>query len=278
MTNPMKLEGEIGMRFKGLSRLKRPEPLRIALGNSPQHIVMANYAKDKAFKLSELVGSIFEQSYEWYGFTLADVDHPERIVDIGLPRNDMNLQDYTTIGFGGIAEFQEMLPKDVIINGWIHSHGALNYRHFSDTDKRNHLTVLDFVAARTRRPLAKKEIVIQDLVLLERDKFVERDLRKGSVSLITDGPITEAKVIETVYGSFCFSIVIGDGGWHEQEIYYRETGILSGRTMVTSKVADIEFVDTGKLLTSIDVSALRDEVKEKIQPNTNPPVETVERM
>ena len=274
----MQSEGRIGMRFKGLSRLKRPEPLRIALGNLPQHIVMATYAKDKAFKISDLVGSVFEQSYEWYGFTLADKDHPECIVDVGLPRNDLNLQDYTTIGSGRIAEFQEMLPKDVIINGWIHSHGALDYRHFSGMDARNHLTVLDFVAARTRRPLVKEEIVIQDLVLLEKDRFAAEDLRKGSVSLITDGRITEAKVMETVYGSFCFSIVIGDRGWHEQEIYYRQAGILSGRTTVTSKAADIEFVDTGRRLTSIDVSALRKEVEKKLRPNTNPPVETMERM
>jgi len=266
------------MRFKGLSRLKRPELLRIALGNLPQHIVMATYAKDKAFKISELVGSIFEQSYEWYGFTLADKDHPECIADIGLPRNDLNLQDYTTVGSGRIAEFREMLPQDVIINGWIHSHGALSYRHFSGTDMRNHLTVLDFVGARTRRPLAKEEIVIQDLVLLQKDRFVAEDLRKGSVSLITNGPITEAKIMETVYGSFCFSIVIGDRGWHEQEIYYRETGVLSGRMTVTSTLAEIEFVDTGRLLASIDVSALRDEVEKKIRPNTNPPVETIERM
>jgi hypothetical protein len=239
---------------------------------------MATYAKDKAFKISELVGSIFEQSYEWYGFTLAHKDRPECIADIGLPRNDLNLQDYTTIGSGRIAEFQEMLPKDVVINGWIHSHGALHYRHFSGTDQRNHLTVLDFVATRTRRPLAKEEIVIQDLVLLEKDRFVAEDLRKGSVSLITDGAITEAKVMETVYGSFCFGIVIGDRGWHEQEIYYREIAILSGRTTVTSKAADIEFVDAGRVLTSTDVSALRNEVEERIQPNTNAPVETMERM
>jgi len=266
------------MRFQGLSRLKRPEPLRIALGTLPQHIVMATYAKDKAFKINELIGSIFKQSYEWYGFTLAHKDRPECIVDIGLPRNDLNLQDYATIGSGGIAEFQEMLPKDVIINGWIHSHGALDYRHFSGTDERNHLTVLDFVAARTRRPLAKEEIVIQDLVVLQKDRFVTEDLRKGSVSLVTDGPIAEAKVMEMVYGSFCFSIVIGDRGWHEQEIYYRETGILTGRATVTSKAADIELVDTGRLLTSSDASALRDEVEKKIQPNANPPVETMERM
>ena len=37
-------------------------------------------------------------------------------------------------------------------------------------------------------------------------------------------------------------------------------------------------VDTGRLLTRLDVSALRDEVEEKIQPNTNPPLEKMERM
>ena len=56
------------MRFKDLSQLKRPEPLTITLGNLPQHILMAKYAKDKAFKISERVGVIFEKSFEWYGF------------------------------------------------------------------------------------------------------------------------------------------------------------------------------------------------------------------
>ena len=225
------------MRFKDLSCLKRPKPLMIILGSLPQHILMAKYAKDKAFKISELVGVIFEKSFEWYGFTLANNDHPELIADIGLPQNDLNLQDYTTLGSQRIAEFQESLPEDVMINGWIHSHGALNYRHFSNTDEKNHLTVLDFVAARTRRPLAKKEIAIQDLVLLEKDRFMEKDLEKGSVCLITDGPITEAKIMETIYGSFCYSIVIGDEGWHEQQIHCRERGILSGHTTEMSKAA-----------------------------------------
>ena len=198
------------MRFKNLSQLKRPQPLEITLGSLPQHILMAKYAKNKAFKISELVGVIFEKSFEWYGFTLANNDHPELIVDIGLPQNDLNLQDYTTLGSQRIAEFQESLPEDVMINGWIHSHGALNYRHFSNIDEKNQLTVLDFVAARTRKPLAKKEIAIQDLVLLEKDRFAKKDLEKGSVCLITDGPITEAKIMETVYGSFCYTIVIVD--------------------------------------------------------------------
>ena len=266
------------MRFKNLSQLKRPQPLEITLGSLPQHILMAKYAKNKAFKISELVGVIFEKSFEWYGFTLANNDHPELIVDIGLPQNDLNLQDYTTLGSQRIAEFQESLPEDVMINGWIHSHGALNYRHFSNIDEKNHYTVLDFVAARNRKPLAKKEISIQDLVLLEKDRFVKKDLEKGSVCLITDGPITEAKIMETVYGSFCYSIVIGDEGWHKQQIHCRERCILSGHTTVRSKEADIEFVDTGRSLSQSDISELSNEVKEKIKPHTDPPPELIERM
>ena len=266
------------MRFKDLSQLKRPKPLEITLGSLPQHILMAEYAKHRAFKINELVGVIFEESFEWYGFTLADKNHPEFILDIGLPKNDLNLQDYTTLGSQRIAEYHESLPEDVIINGWIHSHGALNYKHFSHTDEENHLTVLDFVAARTRKPLAKQEVAIQDLVLLQKDRFEQKDMEKGSVCLITDGPVTEAKIMETVYGSFCYSIVIGDEGWHEQEIHYRERGILSGHTTASSKSANIEFVDTGRSLSQDDISALSDEVKKKIKPHTDPPPELIERM
>jgi hypothetical protein len=266
------------MRFKNLSQLKRPQPLEITLKSLPQHILMAAYAREKAFKISELVKMTFKESFEWYGFTLANQDHPELIIDIGLPQNDLNLQDYTALGSERIAQFQESLQKELIINGWIHSHGALNYKHFSHTDEQNHLIVLDFVAARTRKPLAKKEVVIQDLVLLQKDRFEQKDMEKGSVCLITNGPITEARIMETVYGSFCYSIVIGDGGWHEQEIHCREGGVLSGHTTLSSIPAQIEFVDTGKSITQADISTLRDEVKQKIKPHTDPPPELIERM
>ena len=266
------------MRFKNLSQLKRPTPLEITLKSLPRHILMAEYAREKAFKINELVKLTFEESFEWYGFTLADQDHPEQIIDIGLPQNDLNLQDYTALGSERIAQFQESLPKELLINGWIHSHGALQYKHFSQTDEQNHLIVLDFVAPRTRKPLSKKEVSVQDLVLLEKDRFVEKDMQKGSVCLITDGPITEAKIMETVYGSFCYSIVIGDGGWHEQAIHCRKRGVLSGQTTLSSKAAQIEFVDTGKTLSQHDINALSDEVKEKIKPHTDPPPELIERM
>lgn len=266
------------MRFKDLAGLKRPEPQRIMLATLPQDIALAHFARAKAFRINELVRSIHADSFEWYGFTLAAGNNPEFIIDIGLPRNSQNLPDYTTIGPAGIAEFQEELPADTVINGWIHSHGALNYRHFSHTDEKNHLAVLDFIDARLRRPVAKKEVVIQDLVLLEKDQFAKEDLARGSVSIITDSPITAARIMETVYGSFCYSIVIGDDGWHEQKIHYKERGVLSGHIMVSSKAAKIVLVDTGKTLTRMDISALSDEVKKKIKPHTDPPPELVERM
>lgn len=266
------------MRFKDLAQLKRPQPFQIQLGSLPQRILMATYARDKAFNISKQIRLLFEESFEWYGFTLAAQNRPELITDLGLPHNDLNLQDYTALGSARIVEYQESLPEDIIINGWIHSHGVLNYRHFSHTDEKNNLAVLDFVATRTRKPLAKKEITIQDLVLLEKDRFDPKDMEKGSVAVITDRPISEARIMETIFGSFCYSIVIGDEGWHQQQILYRERGIVTGYTTQTSKSADIEFVDTGRTLSQNDIKDLRGEVKDKIKPHTDPPPELIERM
>ena len=266
------------MRFKSLSELKRPELREISLASLPQNVTMARYAREKAFKINELVRTVYDDSLEWYGFTLGSKGNPELITDIGLPRNDLNLQTYTTLSSEKIAEFKESLPDDVIINGWIHSHGALMYKQFSHTDEKNHLVVLDFVAASLRRPVAKREVVIKDLIFLLKDQFVEEDLTAGSVCLITDAPVTVATIMETIYGSFCYAIVIGDEGWHEQQIHYKENGVLSGHTAVSAKAADILLVDSGRVLTRLDISELRDEVEGKIQPNTNPPVETMERM
>ena len=266
------------MRFKSLSDLKRSQPKEIILTTLPQEISMTHYAKDKAFKISELVREIHEESYEWYGFTVADKENPELITDIGLPKNAYNLQDYATIGAEGIAEYHDSLSEDTIINGWIHSHGALQYMHFSHTDQENQATVLDFVSARLRRTVAKKEIPIQDLQLLVKDEFEEKELEKGSVSLITDAVVSEATIMETIYGGFCYSIVIGDEGWHEQEIHYKEQGVISGRTHVSMKSADLVLIHTERSLAQADIIVLAKEVEEKIQPNTNPPPELIERM
>ena len=266
------------MRFKSLSDLKRQQPKEVILATLPQEVSMTHYAREKAFKISELVRAIHDESYEWYGFTLADKEYPELITDIGLPRNAQNLQEYATIGPEGIAEYHDSLSEDTIINGWIHSHGALQYMHFSQTDEKNHATVLDFVTARLRKAVAKKEIPIQDLQLLVKDEFEERELEKGSVSLITDAVVSEATIMETIYGGFCYSIVIGDEGWHEQEIHYKERGMISGHTQVSMKSAKIVFIDNGRFLTQADIHVLGEEVEKKIQPNTNPPPETIERM
>ena len=266
------------MRFRSLSELERPEPKEVILATMPQQISMALYAKAKAFKINELVREIHQESYEWYGFTIADKDNPELIIDIGLPKNDQNLQDFTTLGPERIAEYHESLPEEAIINGWIHSHGALKYKHFSNTDEENQATVLDFVTARLRWVVAKKEVPIQDLNFLVKGEFEEKDLGKGSVSIITDGVISEATIMETIYGGFCYSIVIDDEGWHEQEIHYKERGALSGHRSASKRSADIVFIDTGRSLTEAAIAQLSDEVEAKIQPNLNPPPEIIERM
>jgi hypothetical protein len=266
------------MRFKSLSDLERQKPKEVILATLPQEISITHYAKDKAFKISELVREIHDESYEWYGFTLADKDNPELIIDFGLPRNAQNLAEYATINPEGIAEYHDSLAGDTVINGWIHSHGALHYTHFSHTDEENHATVLDFVTARLRKTVAKKEIPIQDLQLLVKDEFEEKELEQGSVSLITDGVVSEAILMETIYGGFSYSIVIGDEGWHEQEIHYKERGVISGHSHVSKKSADLVLVDNARSLTQADIHALSEEVEEKIQPNTNPPTEIIERM
>lgn len=265
------------MRFTGLAELKRPEVYEIVLGPLPRDILMARYAMAKAFKINELVLEIHQGSYEWYGYTIARREAPELIVDIGLPENDQNVADYTSVAPEAIAEYQESLSRGRVINGWIHSHGALEYEGFSDTDENNQATVLDYVTALLRKPVAKRALVIKDLVLLVKGESTERELAKGSVSLITDAPIGEAMILETIYGGFCYSIVIGDGGWHRQEIHYKRRGILSGRTVESKTQAAIVLVETGRALTEADVAEMVAQVRERIRPVRSVPRERFER-
>ena len=265
------------MRFKGLADLKRPASYELTLAGLPEQILTARYAMAKAFKINKLVRAIHKDSYEWYGFTIANRGNPELIVDVGLPKNDQNLSDYTSVGPEKIAGFQESLPRDQVINGWIHSHGSLPYEQFSLTDARNQGTVLDYVTALLRKPVAKKEVVIRDLAMLIKDQWTEKDLERGSVTLITDAPITEARVIETIYGGFCYAIVIGDAGWHRQEIHFKRRGVLSGQAVEERREADLILVETGRHLTGADVQKLEDEVREKIQPGVAVPRERFER-
>jgi hypothetical protein len=232
--------------------------------------------------VSELVCRVHEAAYEWYGFTLAEKGRPEVIVDVGLPENAENRENYTRINPELIAAYQESLPEGLIINGWLHSHGALEYRHFSPTDDDNQATVLDYVTTLLMMPVARKEVVIRDLELRVLGEGEALDLppdgaskEKGaalktpaSVTLLTDVPVGRARLLETVYGGFCYAMVIGDEGWTRQEIHYKKRGILTGETVLSQRPADLAIVRTGKLLTPSDREALEELVRERLRPVT----------
>jgi hypothetical protein len=265
------------MRFKSLTDLKRREPREIVLATLPQAMPITRFALDKAFKISELVRRLFQESFEWYGFTLANREQPETVIDIGLPRNEENILEYVSLSPEKIAAYQETLPPELVINGWVHSHGTLDFKKFSAIDEANQRTVLDYVTTKLRLPVAKREILISDLVCLVKGAYQEEDLKTGSVNLITDRPVAEAVLMETVYGGFCYALVIGDDGWHRQEIHYLHRGLLSGATVVASQAAELVVRDTGKSLSAADLQLLSDEVEDKIQPITYKP-EKLERV
>jgi hypothetical protein len=266
------------MKLKSLAAVRRREPREIVLAALPQEVPMARFAREKAFTINELIRVVYGESLEWYGYTLGDRARPDLVIDVGLPRNEQNIAEYTHITPQKIQEYQESLPPTLVINGWIHSHGNLPYQEFSDIDEENHLTVLDYVTSLLRKPVAKREVLVEDLSLLVKDRITKEDLVRGSVALVTDAPVKEVQILETVYGGFCYGIVIGDGGWHRQEILYKSRGILSGQTRVSKREADLVLIDTGRGLTPSDVDRLRDEVRENLRPMTNPPTEQIERM
>ncbi|MFZ2089939.1 MAG: hypothetical protein WAU47_15330, partial [Desulfobaccales bacterium] len=194
-----------------------------------------------------------------------------------------------------IAAYQDTLPEGKIINGWLHSHGELEFRHFSAVDDLNQATVLDYVTSLLMLPVSQKEVVIRDLALKVMGEGEGEVLdahapaisssgekaapgaAPASVTLYTDVPVSRARLLETVYGGFCFAIVIGDEGWTRQEIHYKTRGILTGETLVSRRQADLVPVTTGKLITALDQEALEEEVKDRIRPTTYKP-ENIERM
>jgi len=265
------------LRFRGLAELRPAGGYEATLAALPGQIPMTRYALAKAFEISRLVRAIHNDSYEWYGFTVADSRDPELIVDILLPANDENLVDHTRVGPEAIAACREALPRDQVINGWIHSHGDLPFERFSFVDERNQAAVHDYVTTLLRKPVAKKEILIRDFTFLLKDRWTERELEQGSVALITDAPVTEARIIETIYGSFCYSIVIGDAGWHRQQIHYRRRGILSGRTTEERRDADIVLSGAERQLTALETGVLEEEVRARIRPGVAVPHERFER-
>jgi len=255
------------VRFKSLEQLKRRNCREVELATLPQRVLITEYAMVKALQVNGLVRTRFKESFEWYGYTIARRDEPEVIIDIGLPVNGQNAHHYTGIGPESIAEYQEALPPGVIINGWVHSHGDLDYRQFSNIDEKNHLTVLDYVTSLLRKPVARQEVVIEDLQLLVEGEGSIEELREGNVFLLTDVPVRAATLMETVYGGFCYAMVVGDAGWHRQKILCKKRTILSGRTLV-ERLEDPELVTlrTGRPFTESDAETLRDEIKRKIKP------------
>jgi hypothetical protein len=266
------------MKLKSLSVLRRREPQEIVLAPMPAEILIARFAREKALAVSELVRTVHGESLEWYGYTLGDRARPELVIDVGLPPNAQNIAEYTALTPQMIQEFQESLPASLVINGWIHSHGNLPFQEFSKVDEENHLTVLDYVTSLLRKPVAKREVLIEGLSLLVKHRYTGEDLARGSVALVTDAPVREAQILETVYGGFCYGIVIGDDGWHRQEILSKTRGILSGETRVSKRRAELVLVDTGRFVGQAEVGRLREEVRRNIRPVTQPPPERIERM
>ncbi len=261
-----------------MADLRKPEPEEIKLAELPEVIRMARFAWDKALAISQLVREIFEKSYEWYGYTIGRREEPEVIVDIGLPPNSMNELQYTQIGPENIAAYQEGLSAEQVITGWIHSHGSLEHRDFSPIDVANQATVLDYVTTLVRAPVAKKEIAIRDLVLLVEGEWGKEEVGRGSVCVITDVPVRQVRLLETVYGGFCYALVIGDAGWHKQEIHYRRRGVLTGQSTVSRREAELVLVDSGRVLSEEEREWLRQEVAEKIKPVTAPAPERMEHL
>ncbi|MBM4285887.1 MAG: hypothetical protein FJ128_11670 [Deltaproteobacteria bacterium] len=254
------------MRFKSLKDLERDAPREIVLATLPQVVRLTDFAKAKAFAVSRLVRRVHGQAFEWYGFTLAQRSRPEIIVDVGLPTHAENQETYVSLSAEGIAAYQEALPPDRLINGWIHSHGKLEFRDFSGIDAANQATVLDYVTSLLKIPVAKKEVVIRDLALGLLGEGEAEALAAGSVTLLTDAPVRRARLLETVYGGFCYAFVIGDAGWTRQEIHYKTRGVLTGETHLSKREADLEIIPTGRILTPSDLETLETEVKERLRP------------
>ncbi len=252
--------------------------LEIPLARFPDRVIMTGYARYKAVAVSALVRELYGGSYEWYGLTLGEEGRPEVITDIGLPRNAANLQQYTSLDSRDLLAFQEELPVGLVINGWIHSHGDLNYHGFSPLDEANHQVVLDYVASRVRRPLVKREIRIDGLTVAVEDEAEGESLKDGTVTILTDVPVRRARILETVYGAFCFAVLIGDAGWMLHHIVTKTRGILTGTTVYDRLEAPLVLVEPNCTLTEAEREKLRQEVQRKVRPPGADPPEHLERL
>ena len=266
------------MKVKRLADLKRPSMLEIPLGRLPDRVTMTGYVFNKAWAVSALVRELYGGSYEWYGLTVGEENRPDVIMDIGLPRNAANLQQYTSLDSQDLLAFQEELRTGLIINGWIHSHGDLHYHGFSPVDEANHRVVLDYVASRVRCPLVKREIRIDGLTVVAAANPSEEQLKEGTVTILTDGPVGRARILETVYGAFCFAVLVGDSGWILQHIITKTRGILTGTTVYATMEAPLVVEAPHRELTDGEREKLREEVRRKVRPPGADPPEHLERL
>ncbi len=251
-------------RIKTLDSLKKEAGKELVLGSLPEKIQIYDFALEKGYQINEIVRRSFGKSYEWYGFLLCEKDKPEVVVDLGIGDHECNMEDYVRISPENTGEIMDSLPQKFMINGWIHSHGDTNYRRFSDTDYGNMETVLGFVSSATKRPLSKRETRVNDLSLLV-EGHSEEALETGNITAVTDSPVGSLKLFEKVYGSFSYSIVIGDQGWHRQCISYETRGFLSPLERRTVG-CDLEILDSGRPFTKYEAKRLEDEVRTKIRP------------
>ncbi len=219
------------MTISSLDNLRRRNSLVTKLGNHlPEDIPYSDYAFKKSFKVVERFRKKYD-SKEWYGLTLGTLAAPMDIYDIGIPPNNKNYNAYTQIIPEMIGEYIETLDPKLVVNGWVHSHGHLNYRQFSGTDYDNMRVVHNFVSSRIEFPLEKRERLVNNLSILIEGQYSLKDLNNGSLTLIVDQPIKQARILDTLLGSFSYHVVIGEGGWHCAEILYGFRDLLSGKDM-----------------------------------------------
>jgi hypothetical protein len=196
-----------------LARFKRTKnALNLKLGDLPTHVKATDYVLNKGFRINRLVREIYSSSYEWYGYLLAQKDEPDIAIDIGLGKNARNDGGYTRIEPEEIGEFADELHEkhpEFIINGWIHSHGSLGFRQFSGTDDNNMDVVLSYVSPGIQKPVRKREILVDNLSLIT-SPYTDEQLKTGTITIIGDNKLSEARILETILGGFSYSIVIGD--------------------------------------------------------------------
>lgn len=259
--------------IKSLAELRRERaPDTYLLDELPKIVQWTSYAKQKASAINSLVREMYGSSLEWYGFTIGHSEKPQLIVDIGLGENARNDPAYTKIEPEQIGKFCESLPDEYLINGWIHSHGTMGV-FFSGTDERNMVNVLDFVTTRLKFPVKKQELLIEDISLLVEGEFSKADLKEGTTTIITDKPIGNAKILETIMGGFSYGMVIIDSGKTGQEIFYKYSSMLTQEEKIThrgdlngSGSAEIRTIPS-KPFGLEDLKCLQAEVKKNIKPD-----------